>query len=95
MEERSKVVAIPDQISTHLGGETLILHLTSGTYYGLNPVGKRIWDLIQEPKTVAEIRDTLLTEYEVDLEQCDRDLKAILQQLSEQQLIKIDDETTA
>ena len=63
----SVVVATQDQVSADLQGEAAILKLSSGIYYGLNPVGARIWELIQEPRSVREVRDTLTAEYEVDV----------------------------
>ncbi|MEI7827551.1 MAG: PqqD family peptide modification chaperone [Euryarchaeota archaeon] len=61
------VVATKEQASADLGGETAILNLKNGVYYGLDPVGARIWNLIQEPRTVREVREMLLKEYDVML----------------------------
>ena len=87
----SSVVATSEQASSDLEGEAVILNLKSGAYYGLNAVGASIWNLLQEPRTVSEIRDTLLAEYEVDSEQCDRELLALLQQLEAEGLIEVKD----
>ena len=38
----------PDAAESAVGNETVILHLVNGTYYGLDPVGTRIWGLIKE-----------------------------------------------
>ena len=56
----SIVVATENQVSSDLGDETAILGLKSGVYYGLDPVGARIWSLLQEEKTVAQIKTVLL-----------------------------------
>jgi hypothetical protein len=85
----SVVVASQELVSSDLAGEQVILDLSSGMYFGLNSVGTRVWQLIQEPKTVNEVRETLLSEYEVEAEQCQKDLMAILQQLDEQGLIEV------
>ena len=87
----SSVVATSEQASSDLEGEAVILSLKSGAYYGLNAVGASIWNLLQEPRTVSEIRDTLLAEYEVESEQCDRELLALLQQLEAEGLIEVKD----
>ncbi|MEM9510783.1 MAG: PqqD family protein, partial [Cyanobacteria bacterium P01_E01_bin.35] len=62
-------------------------------YYGLNNVGVSVWNLIQEPKTVMEIRDTILEEYDVESEQCSQDLFRLLKELSVVGLIKVKNET--
>jgi hypothetical protein len=54
ISDRSVVVAAKDQISCDLAGESAILNVKSGVYYGLNPIGARIWNLVQEPRAVAE-----------------------------------------
>lgn len=93
VEAYSIVVAAKEQVSSDLAGEAVILDFKSGVYYGLNEVGARIWNLIQEPKTINEIRDAILEEYEVEPSQCDLDLKALLQQLKAEGLIEVRNET--
>jgi hypothetical protein len=90
----SSVVAAEGQVFSDLGNEVAILDLKSGTYYGLDAVGARIWGLIQEPRTVEEIHNTLISEYEVDPHRCKRDLIMLLQDLAEQELIEIRDGTS-
>jgi len=89
--DNSQVVVSKDQISTDLGGEVAILNLEAGTYYGLEAVGARIWSLIQEPRTIKEIRDVLVSEYEVEPERCERDLVALLQGLADEGLVEVRD----
>jgi hypothetical protein len=84
----STVVAARDQVSSDLGKEVAILDLKAGVYYGLDDVAARIWNLIQEPRTVNEIRDILLEEYEVEPERCERDLLALLERLAAEGLIE-------
>jgi hypothetical protein len=85
----TRVVVSQDQVSCDLGGEAAMLHMKSGVYYGLNSVGARIWSLLQETRTFAEIRETLLAEYEVDAVRLEADLGYHLAELAEQQLIEI------
>lgn len=88
--KESYVVAVRDQVSTDLGGEVAILHLTTGVYYSLNEVGARVWDLIQESQPVGNVLETLLDEYEVAPEDCERHLLTILEELREEKLIKVE-----
>ena len=57
---QSRIVAAPDQIFSNLGDEAVLLSLTDGVYYGLDPVGTRVWDLVQEPRTITEVRDAIV-----------------------------------
>lgn len=89
----SLVVAAENQASSNIDQETIVLNFQSGGYYGLNEVCTSIWNLIQEPKKVEEIRDAILEEYEVESEQCSQDLLRLLQELSIAGLIKVSNET--
>jgi antitoxin component of MazEF toxin-antitoxin module len=91
----SVVVAIPDQVSCDLGGEEVILSLKNGIYYGLDPVGTRIWALLQQPRTVTEVLDALLERYDVEPARCERDLLALLEEMAAEGLIEVRDEAPA
>ncbi len=64
-----------------LGEESVLLDADSGTYYGLNAVGTRVWKLIQEPRSLVEVRDVLVLEFDVDPELCERDLHNLADEL--------------
>ncbi len=85
----SIVVATSEQVSCPLGEESAILNLKNSVYYGMNPVGARVWNLVQQPKSVSQLRDTLLEEYEVDATRCERDLLDLLEQMRVEGLIEI------
>jgi hypothetical protein len=89
------VVVSGNQVSSELGEEVAILDLKAGMYYGLDSVGARVWELIQRPKSIREIWNVLLEEYEVDPERCERDLLALLQKLVDEGLVEVQDETPA
>jgi Coenzyme PQQ synthesis protein D (PqqD) len=78
-----------DQVSSDLAGESVILNLKNGTYYGLNELGSVIWEFIQEPKTVADICANILQDYEVDAETCSSSVQALLVDLVDAQLVEI------
>lgn len=89
----SHVVAARDQVSSPLAEEVAILQLSAGEYYSLDPVAARIWSLLATPASVRSIRDVLVAEYEVDAEQCARDVVAFLRELHEARLIEVRDST--
>jgi len=88
---RSIIVAAKDQVSCDLAGDAAILNLKTGVYYGLDPVGARIWKLIQQPRSVDELRGMLLSEYEVSPQRCESDLLALLEKLLAEGLIEARD----
>ncbi len=81
-------LTIPQQVMTRtVGDETVILDLATGTYFGLDPVGARIWELLSEGKTLAEVCDRMLDEYDVSREQLELDALRLAQELAEQGLV--------
>jgi hypothetical protein len=85
----SVVVATAEQVSCALGDESAILNMKNSVYYGMNAVGTRVWNLLGEPKTIVQLRDTLLDEYEVEPTRCERDLLQLLEQLRAEGLIEV------
>lgn len=78
--------------SSEVDGEMVLLNLTSGIYFGLDPIGTRIWKLIEQSKTVSEIRSTLLEEYEVGVNDCNQAIQELLQELIDAKLIEVTSE---
>ena len=66
MKLTDKLSVSGDVVAREVGGETILLDLASGTYIGLNTVGARIWNLIEEVDGVslAEVCDKLLEEFD-------------------------------
>lgn len=79
------------QMAADLGGELAILNLKTGIYFGLDEVGARIWSLVNEKRTVREIRDVIMDEYAVDGPRCESDLVRLLTELARHELIEICD----
>lgn len=89
-DEHLRIKAGKDQISCDLAGEAAILHLTTGTYFGLDQIGARIWSLLQQPRTMGEIRDVILDEYEVEAPRCEADLAALLSEMEAAGLVSVE-----
>lgn len=89
LSANSIVVMAPEQISCPLGEESAILNLKNSMYYGLDPVGARVWSLLQKPRSIVEVRDVLLSEYEVAADRCEADLLALLEKMLSEGLIEV------
>jgi hypothetical protein len=83
------VVASKDNVSCALGAEAAILNMSSGVYYGLDPVGARVWNLLEQPRSVEDLRAAVLEEYEVEPARCEADLLALLEKLHFEGLIEV------
>jgi hypothetical protein len=86
---QSIISAHPEQLSSDLDGETILLQMSSGLYYGLNEMGAAIWEMIQTPQSFAAIQAQLLEQYEVSAEVCEQAIVALFSELYEAKLIDI------
>lgn len=74
-------------IDGELDNQQIMMHLENGMYYGLNPIGKRIWDLIENPKSFEDIVQVLLSEFEVSEDQCTREVRSFLDNAANMEII--------
>ena len=82
-----------DALYDEIDGEITVMKLEDGAFYRLNAVATQILHAISKPRRVAEIRDHLLTCYEVDVATCEAQLLALLDQLAAEHLIECHDGT--
>lgn len=75
------------QVACELDGEIVMMHIDSGEYFGCDAVGCRIWKLIEEPKTVSDVCDVLIREFDVERQQCERDVLTFLNELLAESLV--------
>jgi len=79
----------PELVSSDIDGETVMMSIEKGEYFGLDSVGSRIWELIENPIEVNRLIELLLEEFEVDREQCQADTFEFLNLLHDKNLLII------
>lgn len=85
----SKVCQSKEIDATDLNGEKVMMNLDKGKYFALNPVGSRIWDIINKEINVNEIVNILLNEYVIDRETCEKSVVNYLEILKDAELIAV------
>jgi len=83
----SRVKIQEDVLFQELQGEAVLLNLKTGVYLGLNSVGTRIWQLLQQDGSLDKTVEVLLDEYEVSREQLTRDVLDLVAQMGQQGLV--------
>jgi len=78
-----------DVLFQEVGGEAVLLNLASESYFGLDPVGTRIWVLLNEDAHLQRVFDTMLGEYEVEPAQLQADLLDLVAKLAEAGLLQV------
>jgi hypothetical protein len=79
-----------DVLFQEVGGEAVLLDLASEQYFGLDPVGTRIWQLIGDGTGLQSIHDCMLAEFDAAPDQLRHDLLALASQLRDAGLIKVE-----
>ena len=87
MDSISKFTISPNAMARQVGDEIVILHPGSGTYFGLDAVGARIWQLIGEGKSLNEICEVVLDEYDVSRGDLERDVGGLIEDLVAEDLV--------
>jgi hypothetical protein len=82
-----RVTVHPSVISRELAGETVLLNLESGVYYGLDSVGTRVWQLLQQDKTLADVCLVMVDEYDAPADVLQDDIATLVHELCEKQLL--------
>ncbi len=87
MNMNSQFVVPPQVRARTVGEETVLLHLDSGTYFGLDPVGTRAWQLIQAGKSLSQACDTIIEEFDVSRQVLEQDVLALARDLVGKKLV--------
>jgi len=87
--ETRKISISEDALSQEVNGETVILDLKSESYFGLDQVGTRIWQLLQQHNDTQPVLETMLNEYDVEPAQLKSDIDELLEKLCEAGLVNL------
>jgi hypothetical protein len=82
------VCASANQVSSRVGDDLVILDLDSCVYYALDLVGARIFELLQQPTSLAAVLAVIAAEFEVDARTAGADLLALVDTLLAQRLVE-------
>lgn len=72
-----------------LDGEAVILQLDEGVYFGLDPVGTRLWQLIEGQGLLRGALQAGLAEFDVRPDVLERDLIDLVRQLADKRLVEV------
>jgi len=85
-----RIVVNPDVVFRDIEGETVLLHLERGIYFGLDAVGTRVWDALVEHGRARPAVAPLLAEFEVTAAVLEDDIARLIDALANNDLVKIE-----
>lgn len=75
-------------IVSDMDGEKVMLSIRNGKYYNLGEMGGEIWERMKEPIIVQELITTLITQYDVEQNECEEQVISFLGLLFGEGLMK-------
>ena len=85
----STVARSPGLIESAIDNEIVALNIETGTCYGLNATGSRIWTLLARPVRISDICAALVDEYQVDATTCEAEVIDLIEHLIEENLVVV------
>lgn len=79
----------PKALSAEIDGEVVALDIAKGVCYGLDPVGARVWSLIEHPSSIEDLCARLMIDYDIEADICRRDVLDLLADLRAEGLIEV------
>jgi hypothetical protein len=76
-------------VESEIDSEVVALNIETGTCYGLNAVGSRIWGLLANPVRISDICAVLISEYQVEAGTCEDDVIELIGQLLAENLVVV------
>lgn len=76
-------------LQAQVANEVVMMSIDAGAYFGIADVGKRIWELIEQPTTVADLCAQLRREYDVTADVCEAETLVFLNDLDRQGIIHV------
>ena len=89
------IVRTEKVVTADMGNEIVMMSLEKSSYYGLDPIGSKIWDRMETPIRVSDLCQGLLGDFDVEQEQCETDVLVFLNELYENDIIRIVATTSA
>ncbi len=83
------IIISPDVLTQEVSGEMVLLDLSSEQYLGLNEVGTKVWQLLQDGKDLTIVSEILQQEYDVDADLLQSDLNQLISDMHKAGLVEI------
>ena len=89
INNEDRIILNQELLQSEIDGETIMMSIDNGKYYGLNTVASRIWEIIKDEPLFSEIIEKLTIEYDIEKQQCETETKEFIDKLIENKLIKL------
>jgi hypothetical protein len=89
ISNESTIMQCEGNIVSDMDGEKVMLSIKNGKYYNLGKIGGDIWGLMREPIKLNQLITILISEYQVEKDDCEQQILSFIEQLYNEELIQI------
>ncbi|MCU0522748.1 MAG: PqqD family peptide modification chaperone [Anaerolineae bacterium] len=83
------LIRTDDVTTTPVDDDLVMMRLVSNAFYGLDKVGRQIWEQLAEPTSIAALCAGLVGKYKVTPDVCEADLIVFMQDMVDEGLVRI------
>lgn len=76
-------------ITSPIGDEIVMMSMESGNYIGINEVGAVIWNKLEQPMTIKEVINYLLSIYDITEDACTEKTVKHIADMANQEMVLI------
>ena len=88
MNKKTTYKRNPELLAVDMDGETVMMDIESGNYFGINVVGSYIWEVLESEHTVEEIIVSLKTQFDIsESDTVQEDIISFLGNMVEKKLV--------
>ena len=78
-----------DILVNEVDGETVMMSIENGSYYGMNPTGNYIWNLLEQEKSIADLLENIAKTFTLSKEQCENEVLPFIQKMINEKILLI------
>ena len=79
----------PSVLTAEVNGETVMMSIEQGQYFGLDDIGSDIWTRLEPPCAFADLIDRLAADYDADRASIATDVRALLETMAERDIVRL------
>lgn len=76
-----------DIVASEIDNETVMMDKDFQKYFGLQEIGTRAWQMLEDPTSIEQMAERLVKHYDVSMEQCMEDLIPLMTDLLKNEMI--------
>ncbi|MFZ6689834.1 PqqD family peptide modification chaperone [Undibacterium sp. SXout11W] len=88
LDMSSKFIRNLDLVAVPMDGDLVMMSISQGSYYGVNPVGSVIWEALQTPQTLEQLCQVVVKEFAVDADTCVKDVQTFVTQMLDAKVVQ-------